>query len=291
MDSLVSESSAISDDSSGQHARIIDFSGSVALLLNNIVGPGMVLFPALFQAAGWLPVAIVLAVVSLLCTLSGLMLTQAMALMPGNHDYSERVEYTTVAKLLLPRRWYLLVQIIFQLAYGSVLMSTIIESAQIMDWTFVGVTNSTYALEIAPRFGHVLHSHGVDPATAVTPFGGQYVLTLGFGAVAVFCLPFGALTLGQNIILQKIAVTLLAAILGVWIYLFDEQGFVAERVPVIGTRFDKVLGVVIFNYAMIMGSECKPVAAQRVVPQLTCVCSSQLGEREATRCLCLKFVV
>ena len=80
----------------GFGAKTIGTFGSFALLVNNISGPGMLQFPAAFQNAGWVPSLVVLALVTVLSTLAGTLLCDAMARIPGNHRLERRVEFSSV---------------------------------------------------------------------------------------------------------------------------------------------------------------------------------------------------
>lgn len=74
--------------SSAFGAKTVTLWGGIALLTNNLTGPGMVLFPSLFQQAGWIPVIFTLAVISILSYMCGLMLIDAIRMMPGNRCVS-----------------------------------------------------------------------------------------------------------------------------------------------------------------------------------------------------------
>lgn len=84
--------------------KSITFGGGVAFLINNVTGGGMVLFPLVFQQAGWLVVILALVAITGLATACGFMIIEAMAMMPGNKRFGKRAEYTTITKYYLPAR-------------------------------------------------------------------------------------------------------------------------------------------------------------------------------------------
>jgi amino acid permease len=80
--------------------------GSVALLVNNITGGSMVVFPLTFQQSGWLVPVVVLLGVCMLSTVASLMLVETMSLIPGNQRLQKRVEYTNLVDHFFPRWLY-----------------------------------------------------------------------------------------------------------------------------------------------------------------------------------------
>jgi amino acid permease len=107
-------------------AKTIGLIGGVALLINNITGSAMVLFPSLYQAAGWFVVSLALGGVAFLSYLCSIMIIEAMAAMPGNHTFNKRVEYTTLSYYYLGKRGYYLTQFFFQFSLAFNNMSSII---------------------------------------------------------------------------------------------------------------------------------------------------------------------
>src|SRR5436305_441131 len=90
-----------------------------------------------------------------------------------------------------------------------------------------------------------------NSAGSSSPFGNMYLVSLGWLFCCVIMLPFGFVGLDDNVILQKGGFALLLAVIFVWLGLFDNQGFQSWRVPVVGSNFQNVLGVTLFNYAVI----------------------------------------
>jgi amino acid permease len=96
--------------------KTIPFWGGVALFINNITGGGMVLFPQLYQEAGWLlSTGCLLLIMGLSCACT-LMVIAAMSIIPGNGRFQKRIEYTTIMQHYLPRSGYWIAMMLYQLS-------------------------------------------------------------------------------------------------------------------------------------------------------------------------------
>lgn len=79
-------------------SKTIGFGAGVCLLINNITGPGVPQLPNLFAEAGWLlPTAMFIAV-WIMTALSTAMFCEAMRRIPGNENFVDRIEYTSIIR-------------------------------------------------------------------------------------------------------------------------------------------------------------------------------------------------
>ena len=101
--------------------KTITFFGSFVLTVNNISGPGMLALPLVFQqgskensvrettmvhavivivscAAGIITPTLTLIFICVISSFASTMICEAMALVPGNHRFDERLEFATVVK-------------------------------------------------------------------------------------------------------------------------------------------------------------------------------------------------
>lgn len=118
-------------------------------------------------------------------------------------DFERRVEYTTLAKELLSKRWYMTVQLTYQASLAFNNMAMIIQTVQIVDWAIAEIAGRSCATpEFYPRFRFHCPKSVEDGAT---PFGDStYVLSIGFIITALVCAPLGYLNLDDNIIVQRV---------------------------------------------------------------------------------------
>lgn len=223
--------------------------GSVAVLLNNILGPGIANFSGVYQESGWLPptLTVLLCVVSSIA--SGDMLLAVMGAYPGNNSFMLRVEYGTLCRQYFGRRVAIFCQGLFQLAMLCANISNIIQTAQVLDY-FVASLNheKSCALMFYPHFEGFCHRSSTD----VTPFGtGKIVLSIGMGIVALLSIPLGYWNLDDNIIVQNVALMVIILSIIAWLGIFGVLGLESECVPAIGSSLHNMGGTILFNFMFI----------------------------------------
>lgn len=223
--------------------------GSVAVLLNNILGPGIANFSGLFQQSGWLPptLTILLCVVSSVA--SGDMLLAVMRAYPGNSSFTLRVEYGSLCRQYFGRRMAIFCQCLFQLAMLTANISNIIQTAQVLDY-FVASLNheKSCALMFYPHLAGVCHHSEED----ITPFGtGKVVLSIGMGIVVLLSIPLGYYNLDDNVVVQNAALVVIVISLVAWVSIFGVLGLEADRVPAVGTSLHNMGGTILFNFMFI----------------------------------------
>lgn len=219
--------------------------GSVCLLINSITGPAIVSIPVVVQEAGWVTPLVAVGFMWAVCLLSSLLLVHSMALVPGNSRFQGKVELTTLVKFFFPRWFYLIVLLILIVSLLSLIIASLIVSAQTLDFAFVAV-KATCAVEFYPDFGWTcVETAGKD----ITPFGDSYVLSLGMIVILLIVAPLGYLNLNKNIIVQEAAVVSLIAIVILWTVDFFRKG-VEGSIPVVTSSQTNVLGTIMFNFVM-----------------------------------------
>ena len=230
--------------------KTIDYWGSVALLVNNVTGGGMVLFAQTFQQSGWLLMLLCLLLLMLCCGLGGLMLVECMAMMPNNGRFTRRVEYTSVMKHYCSKPVYVAISVFYQLSLTITNLSLIVQSCQVMDFTIAAIAGkSCTAPELAPNFGF----HCPEPVSGnISPFDASvWCVPLGLYFTALVVIPLGLVNLDDNVKVQKGAFVSLCVILLIWVGLLASNSPDSSRVPVIGPTLSSVLGVSLFNFAFL----------------------------------------
>ena len=230
--------------------KTIDYWGSVALLVNNVTGGGMVLFAQTFQQAGWLLMLLCLLVLMACCGLGGLMLVECMAMMPHNGHFTRRVEYNTVMKHYCSRPAYIAISVFYQLSLTVTNLSLIVQSVQVMDFTIAAIAGKSCTVpQFYPSFGFSCP----DPVSGnITPFDpAVWCIPLGLYFTALIVIPLGLVNLDDNIKVQKGAFASLCVILLIWVGLLASNSPDSGRVPVVGGTLSSVLGVSLFNFAFL----------------------------------------
>jgi hypothetical protein len=230
--------------------KSIPFWGGFCLLLNNTTGPAMVGLPVLYQQAGYITPTLCMVAVMAIASFSCTMLCKAMALVPGNDRFQQRVELSTVAKIYFNRWGYYFTMLLLVISLQATNISSIIISAQTMDFALVAMFKYTCGWEFYPdfRFFHVT-TKGDD----ISPFGDVIIFSLGFLIVLLLTIPMGYFNLDDNIYIQVGAcMCMIVIVLGVWMADFVVTGLEFSRVAAWGPNQSQVLGTIIFNYAYVV---------------------------------------
>ncbi|PRP85167.1 hypothetical protein PROFUN_07114 [Planoprotostelium fungivorum] len=227
--------------------KTITFAGGIMLLINSITGPGILTIPLLFQEAGWLTPVICIVAVAIISYLSSVMLCSAMEKVPGNGRFKGRIEFAGVAKVFFWNWAYILTVLLLIGSMIAAFIPAVVISAQTVDGAFIAVFGQSHALRFWPLGFITAHKL---PDVGSSPFGDDYVLTLGYIIVVAVTIPMGFFNLDDNIIVQKGAFVLTLAIFVQWVVTCCILGF-HESVPVITSNQAPVLGSIIFNFAYV----------------------------------------
>lgn len=229
--------------------KSITFLASFALLLNNILGPGLADFPGLFQQVGWLPPMIFASFLCCSSLIVNSMLVEAMRLIPGNGNFEQRIEFANLCHHYFSSRWAKVSVVIFLLSMALVNISTIVQTAQSFDFMVDHLFGQSCALELSPNPGHFFCRSDVDD---ISPFGrGKTIISVGLVIVALLCVPLGYLNLDDNMIVQIISLFFIVISLVIWLAIFVGLGLEPDRVPLFTGTVHNVGGTVLFNFMFI----------------------------------------
>jgi hypothetical protein len=110
---------------------------STCLLVNNVTGAAMVLYPTLLQQAGWFTPVSTMLVVASLSAIAGLCLIKTMQLIPQNEHFQQRYEYTNIVQHFCSVWEYRVIFTFFMISMFAGVAPLIIQSAQAMDFMLV----------------------------------------------------------------------------------------------------------------------------------------------------------
>jgi len=249
------------------------FSG-IVLLINNITGPGVPGLPNMFAEAGWLIPTLVLFAVYGMTTLSSTMYAEAMANIPGNEVFQDRIEYSTIVKYYFGRNWYIAAQVGLNGALQSLNIISVIQSAQIMDNALAAVFGKSCGLNVSPFQNTWTNSNGtgipLDGSTDVfscfdtsdvsngNAWGCHVILSLGFIVTAAMAIPCGYWNLDDNMVIQRVAFWLTVLCWAIWMIAtfaaYDSA--TAQALPAINNNPDTgsiagVVGTILFNFGFV----------------------------------------
>lgn len=259
-------------------AKTIGFWSSIALLINNITGPGIPSLPNMFAEAGWLVPVLCLLAVWLMTTLSAAMFCEAMERIPGNTAFAGRIEYSTIVNHYFGRRWYFAAQVGLNGALQSLCVISVVQSAQVMDVFISAVAGKTCGLNLTP-FANILvgstaiagsdsFASCVDAADLSNgnAWGCHVVLSVGFALTAAMAIPCGRWNLDDNMIIQRVAFVLTCLCWLTWLVAAlsaigggdDAGGNRTALTPLPAVNNDPntgsvagVLGTILFNFGFV----------------------------------------
>jgi hypothetical protein len=178
--------------------------------------------------------------------LCGMALIKSSQLIPGNHNFDLRYEFSNIAKHYTGYYGYITIAVLFNLSMISQLIPEIIQSAAVGDMLIQQLFSKTCGVTFFPSLGWSC----VQGDDAALLFGANsIVLTLGMVLVGLISIPMGYFNLDDNMHIQAAAAIALVLMILAWVYVFLDQGLVADRVPFLGTDYSNVLGVIVFNYS------------------------------------------
>ncbi|KAI8143731.1 hypothetical protein BJV82DRAFT_609229 [Fennellomyces sp. T-0311] len=224
--------------------------GAIALLVSSMTGPGLSTIPPLFQQSGWLAPMFVFVAIAILSAFSALFICEVLSSIKGNEKFQAKVEFTTVAQLILGKKYHYFFQLVLFLALQSVNVASIILAAQTIDSMLITLFKGTCGLGIAPGGWFCITERTV---LGNSPFSADdyYIFTFGYLLTAVMVMPLGFFSLVENIMVQMTSFIVLCAVLLQWTVAFCQEGLDTSRLPAVGPDSTLVLGIVIFNYSYI----------------------------------------
>ncbi|KAI9254619.1 hypothetical protein BDA99DRAFT_552625 [Phascolomyces articulosus] len=231
-------------------AKGIGSFGAVALLVSSMTGPGLSTIPPMFQQSGWLAPMFVFVAIAILSAFSALFIIEVLSSIRGNEKFQAKVEFTTVAQLILGKKYHYFFQIILFLALQAVNVASIILAAQTIDSMLLTIFNGTCGLGVSPGRWFCISERSVLGNSPFSP-DDYYIFTFGYLLTAFMVMPLGFFSLVENIYVQMISFIVLCGVIIQWIVAFCQEGLETSRLPVSGPDSSLVLGIVIFNYSYI----------------------------------------
>eukprot|EP00040_Diaphanoeca_grandis_P030813 m.182974 g.182974 ORF g.182974 m.182974 type:complete len:581 (+) comp32140_c0_seq2:152-1894(+) len=250
----------------------------VALLVNNITGPGVPQLPNLFAESGWLVPVVLFLIVWAMSSLSATMYCEAMRRIPGNEHFRGRAEYTSIAAYYFGRSGYIAAQIGLNGALQSLNIVSVMQSAQVMDRALAEVAGQSCGINISP-FTYYSENHtAIEGGTSIwncvdteqlsaimpNPWGCHLIVSAGYLITLGMAIPAGIFNLDDNMILQVIAFGLTICCWLIWL----SACFFTTEDPDYNTAFTNwtldaintndgygsqaaVLGTVLFNFGFV----------------------------------------
>ena len=254
--------------------------GSMAIAINSLTGPAMLNLPATYVRSGIIPTTVTLIFVCILSSRCSLHMANTISKVPNNIEFQQEVEYSDVFRHFLGSQWYIATQIIFLCCITCLNISSIVDTSQVVD-TFMGnwVPGGTVAVQLfrnttrqpqdEPEFveSHYLgnmvqfvrwdrsecSSDEVDTGVCL-PFAGCDGILLTFGTLVttVLFVPLALMDLKENAWWQVAGLAVLLIVSLQFIIQFIATGLQPSNLTWWGDDWNDLLGVIIFNFALVI---------------------------------------
>lgn len=235
--------------------KSIGLLGSFAIAVNSLAGPAILQLPATYQLAGLIPTTVCLIAVGVLSAFCSLHMANVVSQVPNNGSFHHKVEFSEPFRIFWGRKAFIVTQIMFFLCTVSLNVAAIVDTAQVVD-TFLGHSISSWGL--TPH-GIVHWEHGPCSRREVKlrhcdPFDkdGNYILTAGYVVAAAVFLPVSLLDLKENAGWQIFGFLVLLVTSLEFLISFALFGFKWSHVPLWGGSWDRMLGVILFNFSLVV---------------------------------------
>jgi amino acid permease len=106
---------------------------SVAFIVNQIFGPGVLAIPIVFQQAGWLLATLALLFFMAVSCFSSTLLCAAIARIPGNSRFERRIEFAGVVEYYLGKRAVSVFYLFYMVTIQSYNVASIVIVANSID--------------------------------------------------------------------------------------------------------------------------------------------------------------
>lgn len=210
----------------------------------------MLAIPLVFLQSGLIPTIFMVTFFLVVSSLAATCVAQAIASIPDNRQYQQRVEFGTAVQYFYGDRWHIVFQVCMNITVQAYNIASVVICAQSLDQAIATLAGHTYALELRPHFG--FHSyHDVDAL-----YSGSFLcITLGYAIITLFFLPAGFLNLNDNVKTVQVGsfvflVILMIEFVGFFFWRGGQDGY--HSVPAFGSTYSQLVSVFIFSWAYII---------------------------------------
>jgi len=248
LDSQIEARSRRQRSSKNDNDKVIGLWGSIALLVNNITGPGLVILPLAFQTTGYAGLTLIITLYTLMSLVCIFFVAETMTRIPGNERFQNSVEFMDLVRTYFSPRVHLVVLALFLVSCVGTNIGNIVESAQTIDEAMLAF-GSACALRLSPHPGFTCITK--EEASSDSVFGNDWVISVGLLILVVVTIPLGFLNLGDNIYIQHGAFLGLLIISLVWSIYFLTLDIHTENLPAIGASGSSI-GFLLFNFSFVL---------------------------------------
>jgi hypothetical protein len=252
-----------------EHTGSIGMLGSLSIAINNLTGPAMLSLPATFGRSGIIPTTLTLLFVCLLSSLCSLHMANVISQVPLNQDFQQGVEFPEAFRTFWGYPWFVAANVLFFVCITVLNVSSLVDNAQVLD-TFLGHCNpwgGAWAVAFDMKQWSATITHW-DPAVCsdqlryeggCIPFATMnsdssqtFLLTIGYFITAALFFPLALMDLTENVAWQILGFMILLITSTQFIVTFAMADLDTSHISWWGESYDDLLGVVFFNFALVI---------------------------------------
>jgi amino acid permease len=256
-----------------QEHKSIGMLGSVSIAVNSLAGPAILQLPFQYQQSGIIPTTICLIIVGVLSSFCCLHMADTVSQVPGNKGFDKCIEFSDCFSIFWNKKAYVATQLLFFLCATCLNVAAIVDTAEVVDsflgfhYKTVGWTASYGKWQSWSQTSAGCISHDDNPqeggsATTtcgdVEPFGdedvyGDYIISMGYLITAAVFVPICLMDLKENTAWQIFGFCLLCSLsLYFCIAFAGYHSLTLDNVTLWGFEWGEMLGVILFNFALVM---------------------------------------
>jgi len=240
-------------------AKSIGVLGSVAIAVNSLAGPAVLQLPYQYQLSGLLPTTLCIIAVGILSALCSLHMANAISMIPQNRNFDKCMEFSDPFRIFWSEHWYKVTQILFFLTTVCLNIAAIVDTAETVDstlgfhWKTAGYSFDSMELF---TWSHAPCTRRDVKLGVCDPFDGQdtgnFLLTIGYLLTTAVFLPICLADLKENTVWQIVGFLLLLSTSCYFCFDLSQYHLTTEHVSVMGTEWTSMLGVILFNFSLVL---------------------------------------
>ena len=211
-----------------------------------------------FQQSGILLTLLMMGLFMLVSSLSSTLLSQSIALIPGNCHYERRFEFSSAILYYWGHRLHLLTSVLLNVTIQSYNLASIVICAQSIDQALVELTGRTFALTLYPHAAFTSLEQGAFDELTSGSF--SLSLTLGYVLIVVLFLPTCFQQLDDNVkTVQLLSFLCFLVIMAEFTAFFLYQGAKPAKdgggyhpIPLLGNTYTQLVSIFIFSWSYTM---------------------------------------
>jgi amino acid permease len=259
--------------------KSIGILGSIAIAVNSTAGPAILQLPFQYQQSGIIPTTLCLVMVAVLSSFCCLHMADTISKVPSNRSFDKCIEFSDVFSIFWNNKAYMVTQILFFLCATCLNVAAIVDTSQVVD-SILGFHYKTMGWNMqanqwqswsqapcgANNGAAADTSQGVPSCNE--PFDeqdvyGQFVLTAGYILTAAVFMPICLLDLKENTAWQIVGFVLLCVLSAYFCFIFIQYESITldhensnddntTGIPLWGHTWADMVGVILFNFALVM---------------------------------------